>query len=127
MERFVQDLRYAFRAFAKSPGFVAVAVITLGLGIGVDTVIFSVVNTMLIRPFPYREPDRLVGLRETKVGQNPCDQCSLSYANFADWRAQSKTLAGAAAYQGRSFNLAAPGEEPEQLEGEAVNASTFRV
>ena len=93
METFLQNLRYAIRTLRKSPGFTAVAVITLALGIGANTAIFSVVNAVLLRPLPYKDDSRLVVI--LNKGRNP-----VAPANFIDWRNESKTFTqmGAAEY-----------------------------
>ncbi|MFH1730653.1 MAG: ABC transporter permease, partial [Planctomycetota bacterium] len=103
----LQDLRYALRAFAKNPGFATVAVLTLALGLGASTAIFSVVNTVLLRPLPFAEPDRLIYLRESKLPQLP--EFSVSPGNFLAWQAQNGTFEAMAAYGGATFNLTGAG------------------
>lgn len=112
-----QDVRYALRTLAKNPGFSAIAVLTLALGIGANSAIFSVVHTVLLRPLPYPEPDRLYMLRESTLKGD----FSLSYPNFLDWREQSHTFTGMAATRPDSFNLTGAGE-PERLPGRMVSA-----
>jgi putative ABC transport system permease protein len=116
-----QDLRYGARLLLKNPGFSFIAVLTLSLGIGANTAIFSIVNAVLLRPFPYQEPERLVMLQErvSSVGFSP------SYPNFADWRAQSTTFDSIVAVRGNeSFNFTGAGE-PERLQGRIVSAGFF--
>jgi len=122
-EVLVQDMRYAVRTLRKSPGFTAVALFTLALGIGANTAIFSVVYGVLLRALPFREPSRLVVLNETtpRVGT-----VSVSYPNFLDWRAQSRTLPEMAAVYGLSFNLAGT-SRPENIHGLAVSSSFFSM
>src|SRR5262249_54281581 len=108
-----QDLRYGARMLLKQPGFTLIAVLTLALGIGANTAIFSIVNAVLLRPFPYKEPERLVILRERVSGGSGF---SPSYPNFADWRAQNTVFDSMAAARGnQSFNLTGAGE-PERLQ-----------
>src|SRR5262245_9004241 len=88
LEDLVQDLRYALRGLRKHRSFTAVAVLTLALGIGANTAIFTVINTVLLRPLPYEQPDQIVVLMET-VSERPV---GVSYPNFADWRNQTTAL-----------------------------------
>ena len=115
METFLQDLRHAFRALRKSPGFTAVAVLTLGLGIGANTAIFSVVESVLLKPLPYRDPGSLVQVWNTYLPQFP--QVQLSSGDFLDFGRQSTSFSQMAAYVDvpRGCNLTGVGE-PERLE-----------
>src|ERR1700735_5367384 len=100
MRTLIQDIRYGLRMLRKSPGFTVVALLTLALGIGANTAIFSVVYGVLLRPLPYQDPSRLIVLNETtpKVGT-----VSVSYANFLDWRAQSHMFSKMAAVASVAF------------------------
>ena len=120
---FLNDLRYAIRMQRKNPGFTIVAVIALALGIGANTAIFSVVNTVLLRRLPYKDPDRLVMVWEeaTKAGY---PQDTPAAANFIDWRDQNQVFEGMAATDYTSFNLTGSGE-PERLEGRRVSTNLF--
>ena len=120
-----QDLRYGLRTLIKNPGFTIVAVIALALGIGANSAIFSVVNAVLLRPLPYKNPDQLVVIWEnaTHLGF-PKD--TPSPANFLDWRQQSTLFEGMAAFAERSFNLTGVGE-PERLDGRRVSANLFEM
>jgi len=117
-----QDLRFGARMLLKQPGFTLIAVLTLALGIGANTAIFSIVNAVLLRPFPYKEPERLVMLRERgSVGGG----FSPSYPNFVDWRAQNTVCSSmSAVLQNESFNFTGAGE-PERLQGRRVSAEFF--
>src|SRR5215813_49379 len=97
-----QDLRYGARMLVKKPGFTAIAVLTLALGIGANTAIFSTVNAALLRALPYQDAERLVVLRESvsNLGFG-----AISYPNFLDWQAQTTTFDQMAAYSSDNFNL----------------------
>ncbi|PYJ96454.1 MAG: ABC transporter permease [Verrucomicrobia bacterium] len=121
----MNDLRYAFRQLLKNPGFAAVAVLTLALGIGANTAMFSVVNAVLLRPFPFKNPDRLVWIWENNLSKNvPINPASP--ANLMDWRNQSRVFESLSAWNGESFNLTGEGE-PERILGAKVFANFFEV
>jgi putative ABC transport system permease protein len=119
----MQDIRYAFRMLRKAPGFTAVAVLTLALGIGANTAIFSVVNAVLLRPLPYPDPDRLVRLYETNESHGWL-HFSVSPPTYMDWQAQTKSFEGMSSLRNGTFNYTG-GAEPERLLGARVNASFF--
>src|SRR2546430_5499505 len=115
------DLRYAIRVLAKSPGFTAVALLTLALGIGANSAIFSVVNAILLRPLPYADSGRLVWLSER--GPN-FPTMSISYPNFSDWRAQQTVFENIGVCNWGSYNLTGKGE-PCRLTGVRISADSF--
>jgi putative ABC transport system permease protein len=119
VQTLLQDLRYAFRLLAKSPGFTAIAVLTLALGIGANTAIFSVVNGVLLRPLPFRDPSRLVLALE----KNPAFKglSSVSYQNFLDWRDQSHSFESMEATRAATITLTGAGE-PERLNVQMTTA-----
>ncbi len=118
-----QDLRYGLRMLWKNPGFTAVAGIALALGIGANSAIFSVVNTILLRPLPYKNPDQLVMVWEENSKQG-YPQDTPAAANYIDWRDQNQVFAGIAAMTEISFNLTGAGD-PERIDGQRVSASLF--
>src|SRR5215217_5483568 len=120
---FAQDLRYGLRTLLKNPGFTIVAVSALALGIGANSAIFSVVNTVLLQPLPFKNPQQLVMLWEnaTHLG---FPKNTPPPANFLDWQKQAGAFTGMAAMAERSFNLTGVGE-PERLEGRRVSANLF--
>ncbi len=122
---FIQDLRYAVRLQRKNPGFTIVALIALALGIGANTAIFSVVNTVLLRPLPYKDPQRLVMVWED-ASKHGYPRDTPAAANFVDWRDQSTVFEGMAAIADESFNLIGTGD-PERIEGRRVNANLFSL
>ncbi len=121
MTTFFQDLRFALRMLRKSPGFTTVAILTLALGIGANTAIFSVVNAVLLRPLPYPEANRLVFLGEWSE-QVP--EMSISMANFNDWRTQNKIFESMVAYQNDNVVLTGKGD-PERLRLRRITAGFF--
>src|SRR5918996_1190907 len=118
-----QDLQYSFRRLIKDPGFTLIAVATLGLGIGVNTAIFSVVNGVLLNPLPYPEPDRLVALY-SRTADGP--RASSSYPNFLDWMRENRSFSDLAAFRPDDLNLIGLGQ-PERVPAEMVSASFFRL
>ena len=127
MDTLIRDLRYAVRMLAKRPGFTAVAVVALALGIGANTAIFSVVNAVLLRPLPYREPDQIVKIWEVfPDAKLRADKANVSPANFIDWANQNEVFEQTAAYDGgrAGFNLTEGGQS-EHIQGARVSASLF--
>jgi predicted permease len=110
-----QDARYAARSLVHAPAFAASALLTLALGVGATTAVFSVVYGVLLRPLPYAEPDRLVQLWETST-RTPGDRNPLSVLNYRDWVARNRSLAGSVAYAFNLFTITGEGT-PEQIQG----------
>jgi putative ABC transport system permease protein len=125
MSTVVQDLRYAFRMLLRNPGVALIAVIALALGIGANTAIFSVVNSVLLRSLPYSDPDRLMMVKENKFPQFP--EFSISPGNFLDWQKQNTSFETLAAVNSTSFNLVTNDAEPERLRGARVTAGLFEM
>ncbi|MBA3886960.1 MAG: ABC transporter permease [Acidobacteria bacterium] len=121
MDSFRQDIRYAIRRLLRNPGFTAIAVLTLALGIGANSAIFSVVNGVLLKPLPYHEPDRLVAIYHTS---DLAQRAPMSGPNFTDVRRLSETLTDAAAISRVRVVLTGEGE-PVRLESARVSASLF--
>ena len=115
-----RDLRYAFRMFAKNPGFVVIVVLTLTLGIGANTAIFSLMNAVMLKSLPVREPERLVQVR---LGAR---RDTFSNPIWEQIRAHPEVFDGAIAYSARRYNLA-PGGETRLVDGLQVNGSYFDV
>ena len=122
---FVQDIRYGARALARSPGFAAVAILTLALGIGANTAIFSLVNGVLLRSLPYRDASRLAFVAASNRRQGSKIDVT-SYPDFADWRAQNHVFTGLAAYRPQNYNLSG-GTRPERIRGVRVTEDFFSV
>jgi len=123
MQTLAQNLRYALRGLKKNPGFAAVAVLTLALGIGANSTMFSVINAVLLRPLPYHDPQNLVLLSE-HWPQFP--RLSLSYLNYKDWRDQSRSFEAVGAV--RNFVMTMTGiEEAERIPAQNVTASLFSL
>ncbi|MFY9804521.1 MAG: ABC transporter permease [Candidatus Acidiferrales bacterium] len=123
METLIQDLKYAVRMLMKSPSFTAIAVLTLALGIGANTALFSVVNGVLLRPLPYRQPDRLVVLSEKTAS---FDSSSISYPNFLDWQRSNTTFSSLAAYRSDDFSILGNGEA-ERVRVGMISAGFFET
>ena len=119
-------LRLGLRTLWKAPGLSAVAIITLALGIGATTAIFSVANAVLLRPMPYRDTGSLVNLWGNTVRAGVVERRGASYPDFKDWREQSKSFSGMAAFGGAGVILNDP-KEPERITGELVSANYFDI
>jgi predicted permease len=123
VETLIQDLRYGLRMLARAPGFTAIAVLTLALGIGANTAIFSVVEGVVLAPLPYNQPDRLVLVMES----NPrFAHVWTSYPNFRDWQRTARSFEQMAAFREQGYDLSNPGT-PEHLDGNAVSAGFFNT
>jgi putative ABC transport system permease protein len=125
MNTLFQDLRYGVRMLLKKPAFTFIAIITLALGIGANTAIFSVVNAVLLRPLPYAEPERLVAVWETNK-KNPAGRSSVSYPNFFDWRTQSQCFERMASYYTNSMTLTGV-PTPVNIRSAVVSAELFAL
>ncbi|HET9986624.1 MAG TPA: ABC transporter permease [Longimicrobiales bacterium] len=123
MQNVVRDVRLGLRGLARRPAFAAAAVLTLALGIGAATIIFSVVDAVLLRPLPFPRPERLVQVWETVPGRG---DRRASPADYLDWRAESRTFASLASYDVRAGNLVGGGE-PERVRYATVSANFFRA
>jgi putative ABC transport system permease protein len=128
VENMIEDVRYGLRVLRKSPGFTAVAVMTLALGIGANTAIFSVVNAVLFRPLPFRDPGRLMVVWHTPPQKSfpGVTKFVVSPANYLDWRDQNHVFEQMSAVGFGNFNLTGMGQ-PESVEGRAVSADFFSV
>jgi len=125
MGTLTQNLRYAIRAFSNSPGFAVVVVLTLALGIGANTAIFSVVYSALLRPLPYREPGKLFHLGESRMQADYATSgAQVSYPDYLDWKHAAKSIQSFAAYSGDAFTIAATGE-PKNTFAAQVTPSFF--
>lgn len=116
-----QDVRFGLRILRKSPGFAIVAIVTLALGIGANTAVFSVVNAILISPLPFPQPQQLVSLYWSR---QKAQQSSIPYPNFLDWQKDNSTFASMAAYNFTSFDMTGR-DQPERLQGLRVSSNYF--
>lgn len=122
MDTFWQDIRYGARMLWKTPGFAFVCILVLALGIGANTAIFSVVNTLLLRPLPYQDSEKILILWE----KAPMMETSVAYPNFLDYRDQNTVFEQIAVFRRDSFNLTG-NAEPERLSGRMVSSSFFKT
>ena len=131
MHSFLQDLHFALRQLRKRPGFTLMSVLTLALGIGATTAVFSLVDTVLLHSLPFTQPERLVALstlEQQRAGNGPADVPSdTSYPNFFDWRNRAHSFQSMASYQGQSFTLDLANAPARRIDGMAVSADFFRV
>ena len=125
MQSLFQDLRFSIRSLRKSPGFVLTALLTLGLGIGSVTSLFSVVNSILLKPFAFHDPGRLVVLRETTREQN--DPAPDNYKHYLNWKTNSKTLADAAIFRNQGYSVSADTDHPNIVDGLGISSNFFSV
>ena len=121
MMSFWQDIRYGLRVLLKSPGFTAIAVLTLALGIGANTALFSVVNGVLLNPLPFPNPDRLVAVYSKTT---EFQESSISYPNFLDWVKDNHSFSKLGAFRSEEYNMTGEGE-PERLHGQMISADFF--
>jgi len=121
MTSFWQDMRYGLRLLLKNPGFTAIAVLTLALGIGANTALFSVVNGVLLNPLPYPNPDQLVAVYAKSTD---FERSSITYPNFLDWQKDSHSFSALGAIRSEEYNLTGVGE-PQRLHGHMISADFF--
>ena len=120
---FVQDCRFAARMLVKHRSFTLTAILTLGVGIGANVALFSVVDATLLRPLPYGKPDQLVRIWEKRAR---LPKGRVSWADYADWKAQNRAFGAMAAYQAGDHNLTG-NADPEQVQGASVSADLFSL
>ncbi|HEY7893548.1 MAG TPA: ABC transporter permease [Gemmatimonadaceae bacterium] len=123
MNTLIQDTRYAIRTLLRSPAFAAIAILTLALGIGANTALFSVVNGVLLDPLPYPDPGRLVALYGKAPG---ADHSPISYPNFLDWQRDTRSFSSIALYHNEDYNFTGAGEA-ERVSGYMISASFFHT
>jgi len=123
MNTLLQDIRYGIRTLMKTPGFTAIAILTLALGIGANSALFSVVNGVLLNPLPYPEPNQLISVyaRTSEFGTS-----SITFLNFLDWQKDNHSFTGIAAHRGENYFLTGTGEG-ERVRGYMVSAEFFDV
>src|SRR3954451_21506559 len=125
LSSFLRDLRYALRNLARNPGFACVSILALALGIGANSAIFAVVNSVLLQPLRFDRPEQLVVVRERNLKAG-FPQFSLSPGNYVDFRDRNHSFSAIAAYSGQGLNLSG-GAEPERLRGARVSGEFFDV
>src|SRR5580698_949157 len=123
LDELAQDIRFAVRTLRKSPGFTAIAILTLALGIGANTSLFSVVNAVLLNPIPYPHPEQLVMLHESKPNFRTG---SISYPNFRDWQHDNHSFSSMAVIRDTSFTLTGLGEA-EEVRAQFISSDYFSL
>ncbi|MFZ0335619.1 MAG: ABC transporter permease, partial [Candidatus Acidiferrales bacterium] len=123
MNTLLQDIRYALRMLAKSPGFAAIAILTLALGIGANTALFSVVNGVLLNPLAYPHPGQLTAIYATTPGAT---QGYVTYLNFLDWQREAKTFSSMAMYRNQDYSMTGTAQS-ERVTGYMISADFFTV
>src|SRR5512138_542373 len=119
----LQDVRHAIRQFTKMPGLTLVLLITIALGVGANTALFSVVNGVLLSPLPYPHPEQLVALRESKAN---FEFGTIPYLNFRDWQKNNRTFSSMAIWRSYNFNVTGAGEA-EQVFGQFISSDFFPI
>src|SRR5262245_55906215 len=120
----IRDLKFSFRMLRRNPGFATVVILTLALGIGANTAMFSFVHAVILKPLPFPDSSRLVVITETtRSGES----MSVSLLNFQDWRARARSFETIAAYRSVSFSLSGTGFQPQRLSGLAVTPDFFHM
>lgn len=125
MNGYIQDFRFAVRQFRKSPGFAGIAIATLALGIGASTAIFSVVNTVLLHPLPYKDPERLVLVTESLPAMSS-DEVGVAAGEYLDYRDHNRSFSQVASYQSNGFNLTGAGR-PLRVNAAEISSSAFSL
>jgi predicted permease len=123
MNTLFQDIRYGLRTLGKNPGFATIAILTLALGIGANTALFSLVNGVLLNPLPFSNPDQLYALYSKSAIE---EQSSISFPNFIDWRKENHSFSTLGAFRSSDMNLTGTGE-PERLHGHMISADLFSM
>src|SRR5437868_11343077 len=126
METFFRDLRYGARSLRKRPGFTLAAVLTLALGVGANTALFSITNAVILRPLPYREPWRLVTVWESSARSEE-SRIIVSPANYLDWRERSRAFEEMGAYTEDFFNISEDASYPERVAAARVTPKIGRA
>src|SRR5262245_42677036 len=126
MDTLLQDVRFGWRLLRRSPGFTIAAVLALALGVGATTAVFTLLDRVVLRPLPYREPDRLVTRWETNDGKGLAHE-RLSPVNFLDYRALSRAFEDAAAWWYPQLTLTEPGHDPLRVNAIEASANFFSV
>lgn len=125
MDRFVRDLRHAVRMLRKTPAFTTIVILTLAVGIGANTAMFSIVNAVLLEKLPFRDPDRVLELNEVEIADR--SRGAIAPGNFVDWQASAQSFESMSVYMRRTFNVSAETGEPERLRGVTASTNFFET